>query len=382
MGKKFALMVLGALLLSIGLACSQGQPTQAPVTPAKATTEAPSKPAWQQEWEKTVAAAKQEGTVSIITVAGSSQTAAWREGFKKAYGIDTEFIASGSATELIQKLISERQAGLYIIDVFLTGARSYFTDLKPKGLIDPMKPQLLLPEVIDPKAWYGGKLPFMDNDGQWVFGMSFYPGPVIAVNTDLMKPDAIKTTKDLLDPKLKGNIILYDPAIGGGGRTWAGMAYMITGPEFLQQFGKQEPVVTRDSRLQLESLARGKYPVAVGIEAQGAAEFIKVGAPISYVYTSDLIWATCGMTPALINRAPHPNAAKVFLNWLLTKEGQTINSKALLQQSARLDVPTDHLPAAVVRQPGMVYLASDQEDLALKRDTAADEAVKVMGIGK
>lgn len=57
----------------------------------------------------------------------------------------------------------------------------------------------------------------------------------------------------------------------------------------------------------------------------------------------------------LVNRAPHPNAAMVFLNWLLTKEGQTAWSKGMGYVSRRLDVPTDHVESYWVPKAGVKY---------------------------
>jgi len=63
----------------------------------------------------------------------------------------------------------------------------------------------------------------------------------------------------------------------------------------------------------------------------------------------------------LMNRAPHPNAAVVFINWLLTKEGQLVWSKAVNAVSRRVDVPTDHLPKYAIPNPKTKYWDSDSE---------------------
>jgi iron(III) transport system substrate-binding protein len=76
----------------------------------------------------------------------------------------------------------------------------------------------------------------------------------------------------------------------------------------------------------------------------------------------------------LVNKAPHPNAAKVFLNWLLAKEGQTAWSKAMGYVSRRLDVPTDHLPPYWVPKPGVKYWPGYYEEDA----TLSPEQEKVL----
>lgn len=70
---------------------------------------------------------------------------------------------------------------------------------------------------------------------------------------------------------------------------------------------------------------------------------------------------------AVANKASHPNAAKVFINWLLTMEGQTMWSEQTLMPSFRTDVPTGHANPAVIRKPGKTYLEETPETFA-KRD--------------
>ena len=67
----------------------------------------------------------------------------------------------------------------------------------------------------------------------------------------------------------------------------------------------------------------------------------------------------------MVKKAPHPNAAKVFINWILSKEGQIFYSRALGVQSARLDVPTDFQDPLSVRQPGIKYFNASTEEVLL-----------------
>lgn len=154
-------MVFAVVFLFFGLGCGPGQPTPATPAPAKPATEVATKAAWHQEWEKALVAAKQEGVVTISTLASPDQREVWRDGFKKAYGIEVEFITAAANAQLFERILTERRAGLYLRDIVMSGAGSYFTMLKPQGVLDPVKPQLLLPEVLDHKVWYGGSLPFL-----------------------------------------------------------------------------------------------------------------------------------------------------------------------------------------------------------------------------
>jgi len=127
-------------------------------------------------------------------------------------------------------------------------------------------------------------------------------------------------------------------------------------------------------------VARRKYSVLVAAQHASVAEFLKAGAPIRFFSPTDVTYAAMYGVVALINKAPHPNAAKVFVNWLLTKEGSTICSKAFMLQSTRLDVPTDHLDPMSLRQPGVVYINSEGEEAALELSAAVMEAAKIFGL--
>lgn len=378
MDRRLVCFMIIVLLLSTVLACAEAQPTPGSQAPTKSSVQATSQPAWQQEWEKTVALAKQEGVVNITTIGSPDQTAAWRDGFMKAYGIKIEYLTGGTGPDLNARLLAERRAGLYLEDIMIAGVGSYFTQLKPAGVLDPIRPQLILPEVTDPKAWLGGSLPFIDTEGKYILAQCVSPSNDIVVNTDLVKPQDVMANKDLLNPRWKGKMVLFDPSTAGGGQGWAGMAYLVLGPEFIRQFATQEPVITRNGRQQVEWVAQGKYPIIIGIQQNEVAAFLNLGAPIRLVAASDLEYGLATIAPALINQAPHPNAARVFLNWLFTKEGQTIHSKVSLQQSTRLDVPTDFLNPIVVRQPGVTYVISNNEENNTRRVGAATEAAKII----
>jgi iron(III) transport system substrate-binding protein len=120
-------------------------------------------------------------------------------------------------------------------------------------------------------------------------------------------------------------------------------------------------------------LAHGKYPVLVAGSADEVNPFIRNGAPIAIVPTEDsrTLSPSSGIV-SLINRAPHPNAAKLFLNWILTKEGQTIMTTTIGLASRRTDVPTAHLLPEVVPQPGKKYIEYTEEST-----TGAEEAQKL-----
>lgn len=136
----------------------------------------------------------------------------------------------------------------------------------------------------------------------------------------------------------------------------------------------------RDERLQVEWVARGRYPLGVAASSDIVTEFLKAGAPLAEVTPVEGTYVTSGSgAVAFVEKAPHQNAAKIFINWLLSREGQTIFSKAMGRQSAREDVPTDFLLPSRIRQPGGKYVRTDDEEWRLAMPKKFEIAREIFG---
>ena len=122
-----------------------------------------------------------------------------------------------------------------------------------------------------------------------------------------------------------------------------------------------------DRRLGVEWVARGKYPVGIALKPEIVIDFIRAGAPIKFLEMAEGNYLTAGGgCVSMLNRAAHPNAAKLFVNWILGKEGGRIYCESYGSQSARNDIPTDFLPPEMVRKPGVKYFLNLGEEIALK----------------
>ncbi len=372
--------LLGMFVILLGVACGQ-QATPAPASPAP--TKAPvssttQKPAWQQEWEALLSSARQEGKVVVLTGVGPEVRDALTEAFKKATGIDVEFV-TGRAAEQMQKLSTERRAGLYLSDLFIGGATTPVNQLKPAGFIDPIEPLLLLPEVKDLTLWRDQKLAYVDKDKALLAFASKVQATCIIMNTDLVKAGEVKGYRDLLDPKWKGKIAIYDPVVAGIGLRWFGItSTRILDLDYMRQLAKLEPVIVRDARQQVEWIAKAKYPLGVAAEPPIVYEFQQAGAPLKGVLPVEGLWVASGWgNVAVINKPAHPAATRVFLNWLLTKEAQTAYSRASGDPSNRVDVPTDHIDPLYIPQKGQKYILSEEEEILLGQPEAAKIAQQV-----
>ncbi|MBI4330762.1 MAG: extracellular solute-binding protein [Chloroflexi bacterium] len=382
--KKRALFGILAALTAIGslVACGPktdlGPAAEIPALTGSRSIEVGGEP-WEQQWQKVIAGAKREGKVVIYGTGGPTVREGLAPRLLEKYGIEMEFVVARAA-QLAEKIDRERRAGLYYPDIYVGGSSLILTELKPLGLLDPLEPALLLPEVVNPGLWVNGQLNFLDRDRKALAFVAATNTP-LAINTSLVKPGEIRSYKDLLQARWKGKILMNDPTIAGAGGQWySGVGDKIMGFDYMRGLAKQEPVIIENMRLQVEWLAQGKYAVLLAPHDATLKEFKDAGAPVAGLIPEEgTFLKSGGGNIALINRPPHPNAARLFLNWLLTREGALLWQKAQGQQSARTDVPADFLTPLNVRQAGVNYASTDDEEFLLKRPQDLKEAREIFG---
>ncbi len=302
----------------------------------------------QAEWDQVLAAAKKEGKVSVIGPVGPDRRDILTEPFQKKYGITVEYMAD-RGSGIGPKIAAERGANKYNWDIVVTGTTTALTALIPLGALDPMDQALILPEVKDPKMWRGGGIEYSD-PGRRMIVMTPSQRGTLFVNPNTIKPGDIKSYKDLLDPKYKGKIIADDGRFAGPGQATFTFFYLHPdlGPNFIRALAKQELTISRDYIQEIDSIAKGRHLVLIGVSDIAAEERKEKGIPIDIINprtlkeASDVSPGSGGVS--MFNKAPNPNAAKVYLNWLLSKDGQTGFARVNGYISARLDVPTDHSP--------------------------------------
>lgn len=324
-------------------------------------------PSAQAEWERVLEAAKREGEVSLLGTTGVDVRDALTLPFQKAYGIRVAYFG-GSGSEQASRVAVERRAGKYLWDIFVGGTTTGLVSMIPIGAFDPLEPALILPEVKEPKNWRGGGLEFVDPRRQMLV-LTPTHRVIVVVNSASVNPKAFKSYKDLLNPKWKGQIIMDDPRRSGPGQASFTFFYLHPelGPDFIRALARQEPVVFRDPSQLLNMIGQGRYPILIGPRDTILVDALRRSLPISIVNPKDVREGS-DISPgsgnvALINRAPHPNAAKVYVNWLASKEGQSAHARALGSVSNRLDVPHDYAEPWRVPQPGAIktYTAEAME---------------------
>jgi ABC-type Fe3+ transport system substrate-binding protein len=299
---------------------------------------------WQTEWERTLAAAKKEGTPVVGIPASSELRKAIGTRFKERFGIDVELFPS-RGPENVTRIIKEYSAGVRYFDVLVAGGATPLS-MVAAGAADDFQPYMILPEVKDSKNWWGGHV-WEDNVStkRYIYAFLCYTSETFWYNASQVEPREMRSFDDLLNPKWKGRIGFLDPRNPGSGQnTWA-FLWKVKGEEFLGKLVQQDLLITQNQRQLAEGLAKGKLAFTIGLSHYSYEPFIRAGLPVKPVPNiKEGAHANNGSgVVTVVKNPPHPNATRIFVNWLLGKEGQELYGKAMLQGTRRLDVDTQWL---------------------------------------
>ena len=341
-------------------------------------------PNWKAKWDQLVADAKKEGKVVIIAPSDPQVREAIPKAFKERYGITVEYLG-GRSSDMAARLRSERQAGVYTIDVALSGTLTMASIFYAEKMLDPIRPVLIDPSVTDESKWKSGKLWFIDPDDQYILRIFNTRTPMFYLNTDKVKPEEIQTAHDLLNPKFRGKIITSDPTLPGIGSSDSARFYIQYGEDFVRKlYIDQQAILSRDRRQIGDGIARGAYPIAMGAEDEEMIKLAKEGFPVKRVYSlkgmSDIVSPSEGHV-GLFNKAPHPNAAKLFVNWIASKEGLEIYAKNRGTSPTRNDIDESYLDPEMIAKSGVDYFDSYNWDFVLNTKEKIRLRVKEM-LGK
>jgi len=296
------------------------------------------------DWQRLVAAARKEGKVVIGAPPGSDFRIEAQAALKKRFDLDSEFVQA-PGPNLMSKIVAEKQAGATSVDAFLIGPCTGNSLLK-SDIYEPLASAMILPEVKDPTKWFGGHL-WADNQSGKNLLYSFVAQmtPSIYYNTNLVKPQDVRSYNDLLDPKWKGRIGLRDPRVPGGGLAMWAFLLDTKGEEYVRKLAQQDLFVSRNARQIADALAKGSLVMTIGVGYRDFDAFLDANLPVKHLPTLKEGTYVSGGNGILgiVKDAPHPNAAKVFFNWLLSREGQELHNKTAQQPSRRLDVDTKGL---------------------------------------
>lgn len=308
---------------------------------------------WEKKWQATIQAAKNEG--KLVYHSGNSSEPYFHEFQKKFPEIKLTQILTRGGAAAEQRLMAERRGGVYVADIVHLGAGSG-SALASAGALDPLEPYMILPEVLDQSKWFEGRHYFADKDGKYLFKYASNPGSDVSYNTKLVNPDNIKSYWDILDARWKGKIVTYDPGARGS-RLFSYFYYNPElGPRYLRRlFGEMELTASRDRRQITDWLANGKFAIALRTapDASTLNQAKAQGLPVNWFtpgHFKEAVAISGGPAHiAVVNRTPHPNAAKLFINWFLSREGQLMVQNIAAKHgdgvdSLRMDISKDMIP--------------------------------------
>jgi iron(III) transport system substrate-binding protein len=315
---------------------------------------------WKKDWEQTLAAAKKEGQVNIYIY----RYEALLQDFKREYPGITVQAVTGRGSEMSNRIMAERRGGKFIADVYSGGTNSLFNTLYKGKALDPLKPLLVLPEVTDTSKWYGNEHRYADPEGKHIFAfIGSASSSQLSYNTNLVNPKEFKSYTDLINPRWKGKIVALDPRDTGLGATMQFIFYNPQiGPEFMKKFfGGMDNTYAKNWQQMTNWLAQGKFAICMGCKDSQRAK--NQGLPVDDFDTTHWkegsSFSAGGGSLAYMNQAPHPNAAKVFINWFLSRKGQIALQKLGdvddPANSRRIDIPKDDIPPENRLQPGVKY---------------------------
>ena len=353
-------------------------------TPAPTPTVDASFPA---EWDRLIAAAQEEGEVVII--AGGSASTDMRHHlnfFREKFGVKV-VVGRGSGTDQANRLLAERGNGRYTADIAHIGPTSGNVRLVPNGAYDPIKPLLIHPEVVDESLWLNNKHHYLDVDQDKIFAWNGVAGvtrfPSWYNTEEVADADLPRNADDILNGRWKSVLAMQPPVTGGAGGSYFTLyVHPDFGPEFVERFIRETDIFfTTDALSMLNGLVNGKFHgIYGGTGAQDPEELEDKGLPIAqpqYDVTSVKTIAPTGSANnvAVLNRRPNPNAAQLYINWLLSREGQTVWMDDP-EEDQNPSLRTDDIPFGTTdpderRKPGVTYLIIVAEpEILAKRDEA------------
>lgn len=315
------------------------------------------------EWDALVQAARKEGKVELILSGQVPQLLrkAMPE-FENKYGVRVNF-QTGAGTAHAERILAERRVGRYTLDVWLGGANTALVSLIPNKALASLPELLVDPEVTDQSLWFQGKHHYTDPEKRYIFAWGASPTYNISYNTKLVDPNEIRSYADMLDPKWKGKIVAWSPATQGtAGNTVPMFLNPRIGEEWFRRWANEMNVtIVSDARQGAEWVALGRFPIGMfGLNTQAAVlkdEGLPIKDYLPHPMAEGEALSASAANIMVMDRAPNPNMAKLFVNWALGKEAQATFIKiSEKMDSLRTDVPNDALEPQYRIDPKATYM--------------------------
>ena len=330
---------------------------------------------WQDEWQKTIIAAQQEGKVVVSGPPGVEQrqaiTSLWAKDFP---GIKLEYTGA-RGTQMVAKVVRERESHLYNWDVIIASTNPTVFSLVPINGLAPLRDALIKPDISQNDTWVDSfDAGFMDKEKKYFYNaMGTSAQPFGYVNRKCVNANTFGSLADMKRPEMNGKIVWYDPTRPSTGARGTWVLSLSQGEDWLKDLFQNRGVTfSRDYRQMAEWLVSCTKFIGIGMppdsleqmQKQGIADKIEELGGKTYLGGIEPGGAGGNESIGWYNNAPHPNAAKIFVNWYLSQSFQEKYAHAVEDNSRRVDTtPGD--PAHAM-QKGVTYLNWSNEDATVK----------------
>ena len=334
-----------------------------------------------ERWQDVLGKAKKEGKVVLLGPPVAEVRPSIIQAFQKEFPEITLDYQPGSLGPMTAKLRAELASKKTSFDVAIGGT----SVLRSRDLFDPINTRLLYPDAIRSEAWRstrGKGLKWVDHEKQFALQTSEWVFGYVVVNSKLVEPASLTTWQDLLKPQWKEKIAFFDPRGSGAGEEVASYLLVKFGEKFILDLVKTQNVgLTRSYSQIADWLAQGKYAVGIAQVPDRIEALRKEGVPLRAYSLTDAPGTLTGgfSVVSMFKNGPNPNAATVFINWILTKAGQEALMRPQLYPSLRSDVATDFVPQYTLPQAGLDYLDTYTEEFQSKREQLSKQVRELLG---
>ena len=344
---------LALSIAALGLAAAAGTTMQAAPAPRSISPEL-------------IVAAKREGKVVFYTAIDLTVAERIGKAFETAYPGVTVQIERTGGERIFQRVAQERASKIYAVDVLDASDTALFIAWKKQGWLEPYVPR----DVAD-------KWPPAERDAEGYFASVRFTLMPIAYNTNLVKSeDAPKSFADLLDPKWIGKIVKAHPGYSGGILTSTFQTARDLGWDYFEKLARQKVMQVQSATEPPKKLALGER----AIEADGLEYVLnqirEKGGPVEIVYPNEGTPFIPG-SAAIAKNAPHPNAARLFISFLFSREAQQF----LVDDGGMRSFHPDVKPKAARKPLAEIKLMhSDPETQERESETIKQKYIAYFGV--
>ncbi len=275
------------------------------------------------EWSATLERAK--GQTLVLVHQESPSFDETLETFTKQFGIKVDATVA-RPTVILPRVRTEQSNGQYLWDVWWATTSNMVSVAAPAGMLAKFDDYLIVPELKDPKTWRDVNYIYGDKD-RFVFTYSHEVSFSAYRNAAVLPDFKTDNVDSLVDPKLKGKIVVRDASQPNAGAWALTPLYQLKGGDFLRKVLKEMDIQVMNNPQQLDSaLIRGGKAVAFGMEANSYSQCVRDDGCKTIKPIADLA-AASSRGLSVFKNAPHSDATKIFVNWLLSKEGQELYVK-------------------------------------------------------